>query len=345
MERKKVFVAMSGGVDSSVAVAVLKEHGYDVSGVFMQGWTNPNFECNWLSERQDAARVAAVLGIPFRVLDYSREYYERVVSYLISEYKTGRTPNPDVMCNREIKFGLFYKWAMEQGADYVATGHYVRRDGEKLFIAKDSNKDQSYFLWTLTPEIISHTLFPIGEYTKPKVRALARKYGLPTAEKKDSQGICFVGEGNIAHFLKDHIHATRGLIETASGRVVGEHDGVEFYTIGQRHGIGARSGAGEPLYVAEKNMQTATLVVAAEHEKSTLYKNELHFNNTNWLCPTPSVGHLECEARIRYRQPLQKCTVFSEQKVVFEEPQRAVTPGQSVVFYKDGELLGGGVIS
>ncbi|KKU52997.1 MAG: tRNA (5-methylaminomethyl-2-thiouridylate)-methyltransferase [Parcubacteria group bacterium GW2011_GWA2_47_10b] len=335
MERKKVFVAMSGGVDSSVAVAVLKEHGYDVSGVFMQGWTNPNFECNWLSERQDAARVAAVLGIPFRVLDYSREYYERVVSYLISEYKTGRTPNPDVMCNREIKFGLFYKWAMEQGADYVATGHYVRRDGEKLFIAKDSNKDQSYFLWTLTPEIISHTLFPIGEYTKPKVRALARKYGLPTAEKKDSQGICFVGEGNIAHFLKDHIHATRGLIETASGRVVGEHDGVEFYTIGQRHGIGARG----------KNMQTATLVVAAEHEKSTLYKNELHFNNTNWLCPTPSVGHLECEARIRYRQPLQKCTVFSEQKVVFEEPQRAVTPGQSVVFYKDGELLGGGVIS
>ena len=242
MERKKVFVAMSGGVDSSVAVAVLKEHGYDVSGVFMQGWTNPNFECNWLSERQDAARVAAVLGIPFRVLDYSREYYERVVSYLISEYKTGRTPNPDVMCNREIKFGLFYKWAMEQGADYVATGHYVRRDGEKLFIAKDSNKDQSYFLWTLTPEIISHTLFPIGEYTKPKVRALARKYGLPTAEKKDSQGICFVGEGNIAHFLKDHIHATRGLIETASGRVVGEHDGVEFYTIGQRHGIGARGG-------------------------------------------------------------------------------------------------------
>src|SRR3989338_7093754 len=357
MERKKVFVAMSGGVDSSVAVAVLKEHGYDVSGVFMQGWTNPNFECNWLSERQDAARVAAVLGIPFRVLDYSREYYERVVSYLISEYKTGRTPNPDVMCNREIKFGLFYKWAMEQGADFIATGHYVRRDCEKLFIAKDANKDQSYFLWTLTPEIISHTLFPIGEYTKPEIRALAKKYGLPTAEKKDSQGICFVGPpaggGNIANFLKDYIPATRGLIETASGRVVGEHDGMEFYTIGQRHGIGVVGGAGEPLYVAEKNMQTATLIVASEHEESTLYKNELSFNNTNWLV-LESVKHrvfdksFKCEARIRYRQPLQKCHLEVEPpnagKVVFDEPQRAITPGQSVVFYRDGELLGGGVI-
>src|SRR3989344_3070952 len=285
--KQRVFVAMSGGVDSSVAAALLKERGYEVSGIFMQGWQNPHFECTWKEDRQDAARVAAILNIPFRVLDFSREYHDKVVSYLIEEYKAGRTPNPDVMCNKEIKFGLFYQWAIENGADFVATGHYIRRVEDTLSVATDLNKDQSYFLWTLTPEIISHSLFPVGEYKKPQVRELARKFGLPTAQKKDSQGICFVGEGNIAHFLKDHIHATRGLIETASGRVVGEHDGVEFYTIGQRHGIGVVGGAGEPLYVAEKNMQTSTLVVASEHEESTLYKNELSFNHANWLIDTP----------------------------------------------------------
>src|SRR3989344_2553622 len=232
MERKKVFIAMSGGVDSSVAAALLKEQGYDISGVFMQGWTNPNFECNWLSERQDAARVAAVLEIPFRTLDFSREYYERVVSYLISEYKAGRTPNPDVMCNKEIKFGLFYRWAMEQGADFIATGHYVRREGDCVYAAKDKNKDQTYFLWTLTPEIISCTLFPVGGYLKSEVRELARKYNLPVADKKDSQGVCFIGPptggGNMADFLRDEITTRHGDITTADGKKGGGHAGVEL---------------------------------------------------------------------------------------------------------------------
>ncbi len=343
---KKVFVAMSGGVDSSVAAALLKDRGYDVYGIFMQGWQNPHFECTWNEDRQDALRVAAMLNIPFCVLDFSREYYEKVVSYLIDEYKSGRTPNPDVMCNKEIKFGLFYQWAMENGADYIATGHYAKREKDTLAIAKDLNKDQSYFLWTLTPEILSHTLFPIGEYTKPEVRALARTYGLPTAEKKDSQGICFVGEGNIADFLREHIEAEPGPIKTLAGRVVGAHDGIEFYTIGQRHGIGLRGGAGELFYVAEKDPQTATIVVAADHEDSALYKKEVLFNNVNWLVQHSVLNKpVECEARIRYRQPLQKCILdVGRLAAVFKDFQRAVTPGQSIVFYKNGVVLGGGVI-
>lgn len=364
--KQKVFVAMSGGVDSSVAAALLKKQGYDVYGAFMQGWMNPRFECQWKEDRHDAARVAAVLDIPFRALDFSREYYERVVSYLIAEYKAGRTPNPDVMCNKEIKFGLFYRWAGEQGADYIATGHYIKKEEERLFIAEDKNKDQSYFLWTLTPEIISRSLFPIGDYKKSEVRELARAFGLPTAEKKDSQGLCFVGppagRGSMADFLRDHIVTHRGEIKTASGKRVGEHDGIELYTIGQRHGIGVPGGTA-PLYVAEKDSQTATLIVAESDQDPILYQKELLYIKANWIWK-PSVQNMEfpfeCEARIRYRSPLAKCAVYldleveppSAGKVIFKESQRAITPGQSVVFYKDGpfgnasgkQLLGGGVI-
>jgi len=346
---------MSGGVDSSVAAALLQRDGYDVYGVFMQGWSNPHFDCEWERDRRDAARVAAILGIPFRVLDFSREYYERVVSYLIEEYKTGRTPNPDVMCNKEIKFGLFFDWAIAEGADYVATGHYIRRvmSGEwkvnrtdlntshlSLAIARDANKDQSYFLWTLTPEIIEHTLFPIGEYAKPEVRALARSFGLPTAGKKDSQGICFVGKGSIADFLRGRIQTTPGLVVTSAGKKVGEHDGVELFTIGQRHGIGARGGA-TPYYVAEKKKETGTLIVAESDKDPILYKQEIFYNGAHWLCPNKFP--FQCEARIRYRQPLASCTVY-ENRAVFDAPQRAVATGQSIVFYSDGALIGGGII-
>jgi len=340
--KKKVFVGMSGGVDSSVAAALLKEQGYDVHGVFMQGWQNPHFECTWKEDRQDAARVAGILDIPFRVLDFSREYYEKVVAYLIDEYKSGRTPNPDVMCNREIKFGLFYDWAREQGADFVSTGHYIRRDGDCLLAAKDTNKDQTYFLWTLTPEIAAHSLFPVGEYTKPEVRSIAEKYKLPTASKKDSQGICFVGKGSIADFLRDHIKTTRGDIRTADGAKIGEHDGVELFTIGQRHGIGTPGGSGEPYYVAAKDASTGTLTVAQSDSDPTLYKKEIQYQGANWL-KAPAAFPFVCEARIRYRAPLALCTVY-EDRVVFDNPQRAIAPGQSVVFYRNGELLGGGVI-
>lgn len=356
--KQKVFVAMSGGVDSSVAAALLKKQGYDIYGVFMQGWINPRFECQWKEDRRDAARVAAVLGIPFRALDFSREYYERVVSYLIAEYKAGRTPNPDVMCNKEIKFGLFYRWAVEQGADYIATGHYIRKSEIRnpnfaLFTAKDANKDQSYFLWTLTPEIISRSLFPIEDYKKSEVRELAHAFGLPTADKKDSQGLCFVGSpasgGSMADFLRDHIVTRRGEIKTASGKRVGEHDGIELYTIGQRHGIGAPGGSGGPFYVAEKDLQAATLVVAESSADPILYRKELRFHSANWLMDVSRP--FSCEARIRYRQPLEPCVVF-DGCVIFNKPVRAIAPGQSVVFYKDGpfgdapgkQLLGGGVI-
>ena len=360
---KRVFVAMSGGVDSSVAAALLKEQGYDVRGVFMQGWSNPHFECSWKEDRRDTTRVAATLGIPFQTLDVSREYYDRVVLYLLEEYRVGRTPNPDVMCNKEIKFGLFYRWAMERGADYIATGHYskiqksnVKNQNEnskiKILIAKDGNKDQSYFLWTLTQDQLRHCLFPLGDYMKSEVRELARKFGLHTADKKDSQGICFVGEGNIADFLRDHITPHRGAVVTADGRTVGEHDGIELFTIGQRHGIGVRGGP-QTYYVAAKDSATATLLVAEGDTDPILYKKEICFRSANW-----NVGHsvfnkpFRCEARIRYRAPLAPAMVFFDEdrsdcstgKVVFDAPQRAVAPGQSIVFYHNGQLLGGGII-
>ncbi|MEK7643558.1 MAG: tRNA 2-thiouridine(34) synthase MnmA [Patescibacteria group bacterium] len=344
MQKKKVFVAMSGGVDSSVAALLLRDEGYDVVGIFMQGWRNPRFECTWKEDRQDAARVAAVLDIPFRVLDFGKEYHEHVVSYLIDEYKNGRTPNPDVMCNKEIKFGLFFKWAMEQGGDYIATGHYIRkRDSEspELFVAHDDSKDQSYFLWTLTPEIIQKSLFPVGDYKKSEIRKIAERAGLPTAGKKDSQGICFVGEGSMVDFLRDHIKTEAGPIKTKDGREIGRHEGIEFFTIGQRHGIGAPGGT-MPYYVAEKNARTRTLVVAEGNEDAILYQRELIYKNHNWMIEP--VFPFVCEARIRYRAGRARCTVFEDGRVVFEKPQRAVAPGQSIVFYVEERMVGGGII-
>ena len=352
---QKIFVAMSGGVDSSVAAALLKERGVDVIGAHMKCWSdNKNYgdsvsiECLAERDAEDARRVAEALEIPFYVFDLEREYRECVFDYMVREYASGRTPNPDVLCNSEIKFGVFMEKARALGADFIATGHYVRKDGAKLFAAVDSNKDQSYFLWRLTPAQISRSIFPIGDYTKPEVRALARKFNLPTAEKKDSQGLCFVGHLDFYDFLREKIPRKTGNVITTSGKKVGEHDGAHFYTIGQRHGL--KIGGGTPYYVATKNLETNTLVVAEGAADPELYVKEITVSDMNWLSGVEPGFPFGCEARIRYRQPLQKCRVeqlgnlVSKLRVVFDKPQRAATSGQSAVFYRDDEMLGGGVI-
>lgn len=379
---------MSGGVDSSVAAALLQERGFFITGVHIKMWSDPEIPCAFKEDRYDAMRAAAHLGIPFETWDLTAEYKHAVVEYMIAEYAAGRTPNPDVMCNREIKFGVFLRRALVEGADFIATGHYSRITKHKtrnttqeysLLQAKDINKDQSYFLWTLTQEQLRHCLFPIGDYTKPEVRAVAKKLGLPNAGKPDSQGICFIGEIDMAEFLKKYIPVCRGSVVTTSGNVVGEHDGLSFYTMGQRHGLGIggspssglrRSEGGIPYYVAEKNAKTNTLVVAEGPYDEKLFSSNLAVADVNWISGVPPRLPFVCEARIRYRQPLQKCVVSlchpersearlpdgqgsrrdasplaqHEMRVVFNEPQRAVTPGQSAVFYSKDEMLGGGII-
>ncbi len=375
-KNKKVFVAMSGGVDSSVAALLLKKEGYDVVGVFMKNWGEPLGEgerCQWERDQKDAREVAAVLKIPFYTFDFEKDYKKKVADYMLAEYKKGRTPNPDVMCNKEIKFGLFLGRALKLGADFVATGHYVKLKSKnekgkikiQLFQAKDKNKDQSYFLWTLTQKQLKYCLFPIGDYLKPEVREIAKKAWLPTAEKKDSQGVCFVGKFDFAEFLKKKIKPKKGkIIDIDSGEIIGEHDGVYYYTIGQRHGIGLKGGLGKggensPYFVCGKDIKKNILYAAAGENNPALYKKEIkllgvsfinpnHFSNSReWFLPV--------SARVRYRQPLQKASLFEIKnkksnlknfKVVFEKPQRAIAPGQSAVFYlKSGETLGGGIIS
>ncbi|MBI1974937.1 MAG: tRNA 2-thiouridine(34) synthase MnmA [Parcubacteria group bacterium] len=392
-KKETVFCAMSGGVDSSVAAALLQEAGFDVVGVFMYNWhqaemlTCRNIEmsrCPWEEDQESARQAAAKIGIPFYTWDFSEEYKNRVVNYMVSGYAAGETPNPDVMCNKEIKFGLFLEKAKRMGADYIATGHYVRKKIEhrkwRMDAAVDGNKDQSYFLWTLTQAQLRYCLFPIGEYTKPEVRKMARELGLPNAERKDSQGLCFVGRIRLGDFLGNYIQPKVGPIKLAvsSGeyKKIGEHPGVQFYTIGQRHGIGI--GGGTPYFVVAKDAESNVLTVALANEDRPLWQKKLVVADVNWITGLPPAGGLplRCLGRIRYRQPLQKCIVkgvqterFEQAKrlgvldVTFDEPQRAVAPGQSVVFYameKDpsargasgrrspqaGELrmLGGGVI-
>lgn len=365
---------MSGGVDSSVTAALLKERGFDVVGIHMKMWSDPNIACTDKEDRYDAMRVAAKLGIPFQTWDFTNDYKKAVVDYMIREYATGRTPNPDVMCNRHIKFGRFLERALREGADYIATGHYAKIEnqdsGAKIQEATDKNKDQTYFLWTLTPDQLRHCLFPIGEYTKPEVRKIAERLGLPTAAKPDSQGVCFIGEFDMREFLQRHIPAHAGKALTATGKVVGEHDGVEFYTVGQRHGISF--GGGIPYYVAEKHSETNTITVAEGPYDEKLFRSELIAADANWISGKKPQFPLRCKARIRYRQPLQWCTVQASGSgendaieratvssseaidrverctnviVQFDSPQRAITPGQSIVFYQNSEMLGGAIIS
>ncbi|OGN09991.1 MAG: tRNA 2-thiouridine(34) synthase MnmA [Candidatus Yanofskybacteria bacterium RIFCSPHIGHO2_02_FULL_41_11] len=416
--KTKVYVAMSGGVDSSVAAALLKKQGYDVTGVFMKPWQPEiskyrNIEisssCLWQKDREDAMRVAAKIGIPLLTWDFSKEYKKRVTDYMIQEYKAGRTPNPDVMCNKHIKFGLFLKKALKEGADYIATGHYVRirpttnyqlpttRNekskklsvvGCRLLVAADKNKDQSYFLWTLTQKQLKHCLFPIGDYIKPEVRKMAKKFSLPTANKKDSQGVCFIGPLDMKEFLKNYIKPKKGkIILTRSdlvykvGPCIGSHDGVYYYTIGQRYGLNIKNGKG-PYFVVKKDIKKNIIYVGL---KKDLLSQKMKITSINWINPiiqpvdnrhSTSVIHrgMSVDIRVRYRAqlskavvkvsqstqraPLQRCPLSagngatskggelrsSEREVIFKKPETAVTPGQSAVFYKGEELLGGGII-
>ncbi len=377
-KKKTVFVGMSGGVDSSVTALLLKRRGYDVVGIFMRCY---NIDGCAERDAEDARRVAEHIGVPFYTWDFEEEYKKRVVEYMVEGYRAGITPNPDVMCNREIKFGLFLEKALAMGADYVATGPYVKKkdkgvrsrekgkagSGEKisaLFAADDPNKDQSYFLWTLTQKQIARCIFPIGDYVKPKVREIARRAGLPTAEKKDSQGICFLGQVSIEDFLKQYIPERRGAILTTSGENVGEHHGAQFYTIGQRHidadftfpktGASGKPAERKPFYVASKNAETNTVVVAEGSDNPALYRKEIELVNMNFIDPNlPSLlasrSSLPVLARVRYRQPLSIAALSKSEngnyRLTFKAPQKFVAEGQSAVFYlKMGEMLGGGVI-
>ena len=347
-KRHTVFVGMSGGVDSSVAAALLKERGFDVVGIHLRCY---NVDGCAEQDAEDARRAAETLGIPFYVLDYEKEYKAKVVEYMIDGYRQGITPNPDVMCNKEIKFGLFLEAALKMGADYVATGHYVRikhgRRNSALFAARDSNKDQSYFLWTLTQRQLRHCLFPIGDYLKPEVRKLASKYDLPNAEKKDSQGICFLGQVTLGDFLGEYLPKKKGIIVTTEGKIVGEHDGAHHFTIGQRHGLNV-SGP-KPHYVVEKDVAANAVLVAEGDNHPALFKRKIALHNVNLIHHSAKLlDGARVQARVRYRQPVSEAVCRVEKETVtltFKSPQKFVAEGQSAVLYSNsGEMLGGGVI-
>lgn len=358
LQGKRVIVGMSGGVDSSVAALLLKEQGADVHGVFMKNWEE-NFETGYCSAEddvKDAQAVCDTLGIPLHKVNFVENYKERVFSYFLDTLKMGLTPNPDVLCNKEIKFKAFLDYANEMGADYIATGHYaraIRKDGQTYLLkGVDNNKDQSYFLHLLSQEQIKNALFPVGELEKPQVRELALKHKLITYDKKDSTGICFIGERDFNEFIGQYIASKPGPMMTVDGEKIGEHQGLSFYTIGQRKGLhigGVKNSSGEPWFVVEKNIPDNTLVVAqGEHEalyKQSLTARDIHWINTNIDLKTIN-GNLT--AKIRYRQQDEACQVtFLEDGrifVEFKDPQRAVTPGQSIVFYHRDVCLGGAII-
>lgn len=354
--KKKAFVGMSGGVDSSVSAALLQREGYDVTGVFIKAWHPEFLTCSWREDRRDAMTVCAQLGIPFETCDLEEEYKRDVVDYLIREYAAGRTPNPDVMCNQYIKFGAFFRFARERGADVVATGHYARTiidfDGTtRLFRGVDMQKDQSYFLWTLPQETIAHVLFPVGGLEKSRVRELAAEFGLPVAEKKDSQGICFLGDVSMEDFLKRFVAVTPGDVLDVDGNIIGSHEGALIYTLGQRHGFDVRKKKPDdgPWYVVAKDMDANTITVSQEGKTDPRFAvSSATLSDTNWISGafTNSEDSLTC--RFRYRQTLVPCSVDVDRHhgavVTFETPQPAVTPGQSVVIYRGEECLGGGVI-
>ncbi len=376
----KVFVGISGGVDSSVSAALLKQAGYNVTGVFIKVWQPDWLECTWREERRDAMRVAAHLDIPFVTLDLEKEYKKEVVDYMIEEYKAGRTPNPDVMCNKFVKFGGIYDWAMKQGADFVATGHYARvrvipakagiqdyvpnpnlsrntldsrfrgnDTNEKGFLltGKDPNKDQSYFLWTLTKQQLPHIFFPIGHLTKPEVRKLATKFKLPTAEKKDSQGLCFIGMVDMKEFLSHYIDKKDGKVLDMQGNVTGRHEGAFLFTIGERHGfiIDKKTPNDAPLFVVSKNIAENTITVS---EKTTegdlpLAKSKVILREINWNQDDIKIG-VKLSARSRYREDLQEIILVDKNTVEFTHPQSTLSSGQSLVIYDGDICLGGGVI-
>ena len=351
---KTVYVGMSGGVDSSVTAALLKEQGYYVVGVYMKNWTKdlPGMPCPWKDDFQDAKRVAVQLGIDFKVYDFQKEYHQKVVDYMIDEYKAGRTPNPDIMCNQEVKFKLFLDTAISDGADLIATGHYSRIKNGELHVAANKDKDQSYFLYRVTQDALEKSLMPIGEFkTKAEVRQLAKKLGLATADKKDSQGICFVGKVGIREFLEQYVSTEAGAIIDQNGHEIGQHDGAIFYTIGQRHGLNV--GGGFPYYVTGKDMRKNEVYVTTDLNDKNLWRKELQLTDLHWINDEPEAGKTY-QIRTRYRAPLVNSTLhlapFDQKNakntllVALSDEIRAITPGQSAVVYEADRVLGGGIV-
>lgn len=346
---------MSGGVDSSVAAWRLKQQGYEVQGLFMSNWDeDESGYCTAAEDYQDARKVCDQLEIPLHKVSFAGEYRNRVFEWFLAEHRAGRTPNPDVLCNREIKFGVCFDYARRLGAEWVATGHYARVEHAprpRLLKGIDPEKDQSYFLHSVPAQALARTLFPIGEMLKRDVRALARDLLLPVFDKKDSTGICFIGERPFAEFLSQHLPPQPGDIVSLDGRVLGRHRGLMYYTLGQRQGIGlggARGASGEPWYVARKDLERNALVVVQGRDHPALFSTGLRATGLTWIAGEPPAGSFRCAAKVRYRQADQPCTVRMRDdgrcEVRFDQAQRAVTPGQYVVFYRDDECLGGGVI-
>lgn len=353
---KKIIVGMSGGVDSSVTAYLLHQQGYDVEGLFMKNWEADDNDayCTAAQDFADAQAVAVKIGIPLHAVNFSKEYWDRVFRYFLDEYQAGRTPNPDVLCNKEIKFKAFLADALKRGADHIATGHYARCrevDGKfQLLKAIDTDKDQSYFLHLLNQEQLSHALFPLGELAKPEVRKIAQNQGLITHNKKDSTGICFIGERRFKEFLEQYLPAKPGDIRNIDGTLLGKHQGLMYYTIGQRHGIkigGTKNSTEQPWYVARKDIHNNTLVVAQGHDHPALMGSTLTAQDPHWIAGVAPILPLDCMAQIRYHQKDQACRVSVQNGdllVEFSKPQRGIAPGQSVVFYDREVCLGGAVI-
>jgi tRNA-specific 2-thiouridylase len=358
MKKKRVIVGLSGGVDSAVAALLLKAQGYEVEGLFMKNWEEDDTEdyCSARVDIDDAQAVCDRLSIPFHTINFAAEYWDNVFSYFLKEYQAGRTPNPDILCNKEIKFKAFLAYALQQGADFIATGHYAGKGFQnnryQLLKSKDTNKDQTYFLYTLGQQPLSKSLFPLAELTKPKVRSIAEQAGLPNHGKKDSTGICFIGERKFKRFLQSYLPAKPGLIETPEGKCVGHHDGLMFYTLGQRQGLGIgglKETALTPWYVADKALERNVLIVVQGRNHPALYASALTCSQLHWVAEEPPIFPFTCTAKIRYRQAETPCTLTllaeNTLRVDFEQAQWAITPGQSIVFYKDECCLGGGVIN
>lgn len=340
----KVYVGMSGGVDSSLTAALLKEQGHEVTGVYMKNWTEdlPGMRCPWADDLADAKRVAVHLGIPFKVYDFEADYKHKVVDYMVAEYQAGRTPNPDIMCNQEVKFKLFLEMALADGADMIATGHYARTNDGQLLQAADTNKDQTYFLYRVTKVALTKTLFPLGELAKPEVRRMAEERGLMTAGKRDSQGICFVGSIGIKEFLSQYILAEPGsVIDRDSGETIGEHEGAVYYTLGQRHGLNL--GGGLPYYVVGKDMTENVVYVSRNLADESMWRKELSLGDIHWIDEAPQ-DHEDIHVRLRHRGSLLPAHLEGA-KLMLDEPERAVAAGRSAVIYRGDVVLGGGIVT
>lgn len=350
MQPKTIIVGMSGGVDSSVSALLLKQQGHRVIGLFMKNWEEKDEQgiCSSARDFEDVSKVCDQIGIPYYTVNFVKEYQEMVFTHFLSELKQGLTPNPDILCNREIKFNVFLEKALSLGADQLATGHYCRIENNCLFKGKDPSKDQSYFLHTLSSSILEKVMFPIGHLLKSEVRQIAKEHGLATAEKKDSTGICFIGKRDFKEFTSRYLGYQKGVFETFAGKVVGKHDGMAYYTIGQRKGLKI-GGPGEAWFVIDKDPARNVVIVEQGEDHPALYKETLVATDMNWISGSPpTFPPFTCSAKIRYRQPEQPCIVETiDQRSIsvrFLQPQRAVTPRQSIVFYQGDQCLGGGFI-